>query len=94
MIGGQEWLIIIIGALLLFGPKKLPEMARSVGKAVAEYRRTAREFQREVEETSRVELEEREISPEVLKIAKNMGIETEGKSEKEILKAIESKSSK
>lgn len=69
---------------------KLPKVARSAGKAAARYRRKIKEFQEEVEESSRQGVEEdREVSPEVLRTAKNLGIDTEGKSEKEILKDIE-----
>jgi sec-independent protein translocase protein TatA len=37
-IGFTEILLILVIILILFGPKKLPELARSVGKAVREYR--------------------------------------------------------
>jgi len=37
-IGMTEILIILIIILILFGPKKLPELARSIGKSVKEYR--------------------------------------------------------
>ncbi len=43
MIGNSELLIILLVALLLFGGDKLPELARSLGKAVAEYRRAMQE---------------------------------------------------
>lgn len=38
MIGLPEVLVILVVILILFGPKKLPELARAVGKAVKEYR--------------------------------------------------------
>jgi sec-independent protein translocase protein TatA len=38
-IGMTELLIILIIVLLLFGPKKLPELARAVGDSVREYRK-------------------------------------------------------
>jgi len=43
VIGNSELLIILLVALLLFGGDKLPELARSLGKAVAEYRRAMQE---------------------------------------------------
>ncbi|HOF86651.1 MAG TPA: twin-arginine translocase TatA/TatE family subunit [Armatimonadota bacterium] len=36
---GWEWVIIIIAAFLLFGPKKLPELAKSVGQAIREFKK-------------------------------------------------------
>ena len=43
-LGGQEifWLLVI--GLILFGGKKLPELARSIGQAVREFRRVTREM--------------------------------------------------
>src|SRR5271154_4519447 len=38
-LGGQEMLVIILLALLLFGPKELPKIARTIGKAMTEFRR-------------------------------------------------------
>ncbi len=43
-VGGQEMLVILLIALLLFGPKKLPELARMLGKAVSEFRRAKNEL--------------------------------------------------
>jgi TatA/E family protein of Tat protein translocase len=40
-IGAQELLIIAIVALLIVGPKKLPEIARSLGKGLQEFKKTA-----------------------------------------------------
>ncbi|MBW2983574.1 twin-arginine translocase TatA/TatE family subunit [Candidatus Woesearchaeota archaeon] len=39
MIGMTEILVILAIVLILFGPKKLPELARSIGKAVREYKK-------------------------------------------------------
>jgi sec-independent protein translocase protein TatB len=55
----SELLIISIAALLLFGPRKLPEMARILGKTMAELRRAANEFRYSLEEEVRnIELQE------------------------------------
>ncbi|WP_124728214.1 twin-arginine translocase TatA/TatE family subunit [Staphylospora marina] len=37
-ISGFEWVLIFVVALLLFGPKKLPELGRAVGKSIREFK--------------------------------------------------------
>ena len=43
-LGAQELVVIFILALLLFGPKKLPELGRTIGKAMTEFRRAQAEL--------------------------------------------------
>lgn len=51
MIGGMEWIIIIVAAIIqLFGAKKVPEFARSLGKAKAEFERGKKMVEREIRE--------------------------------------------
>jgi TatA/E family protein of Tat protein translocase len=49
------WEMVMIGLLVLvvFGPRRLPEIARSMGKALREFRRGVNEIQRELEEAER-----------------------------------------
>jgi sec-independent protein translocase protein TatB len=47
-VGGGEFLIIFLIALVVLGPTKLPEVARQVGKVVGEFRRISSGFQREI----------------------------------------------
>ena len=42
MIGYTELIVILIAALFLFGPQKLPELARSLGSAVGEFKKAQR----------------------------------------------------
>lgn len=49
-IGFPELLIILAIALLVFGPKKLPEVSRSIGKAVREFRRASDEIKGKIEQ--------------------------------------------
>ena len=49
-IGPMEILVILVIALLIFGPNKLPEMARTVGRGVREVRRFQRMVQGELED--------------------------------------------
>lgn len=43
-LGFWEVLVILVVALLVFGPQKLPELARSLGRGLAEFRRTSSEL--------------------------------------------------
>lgn len=47
-IGGGEILVILLAALLILGPTRLPDAARQVGKAMAEFRKVTTGFQREL----------------------------------------------
>ena len=52
-IAGSEWIIIILlGLVLLFGTKKLPQFSRTIGKAMGEYEKARDTFRREMEEAS------------------------------------------
>ncbi len=48
-IGPMEVFIVLVGALIIFGPKKLPEMGRSLGKAIREFKSVGNEIQDEIE---------------------------------------------
>lgn len=48
-IGGGEFLIIFLVALVVLGPTKLPEAARQAGKVIGEFRRISSGFQREIQ---------------------------------------------
>ena len=56
-IGTQELLLILGIALIVFGPRKLPEIGKSMGKMMAEFRKASSDFQRTIEEE--VEAEKR-----------------------------------
>ena len=46
--GGMEIFLILVVALVIFGPKKLPEMGRSLGKAIREFKSAGTELQDEL----------------------------------------------
>jgi TatA/E family protein of Tat protein translocase len=52
-LGFSEVAFIVILALLLFGPKKLPELARQVGRATAEFKRATGHLQAQINDVSR-----------------------------------------
>lgn len=55
-----DTIVLFILALLLFGPKKLPQIARQVGKALGEFKRASNEFKAQIEsEISQLEFEEK-----------------------------------
>ncbi|MDZ7271377.1 MAG: twin-arginine translocase TatA/TatE family subunit [candidate division KSB1 bacterium] len=47
-IGPWELVLIMFAVLILFGPKRLPELARGLGKAVQEFRKAAEEVKQEL----------------------------------------------
>jgi len=47
-LGAQEMMLILLVVLLLFGAKKLPELARGVGKSMGEFKKARDEFEREI----------------------------------------------
>ena len=92
MLGTWEVVAILAIALLLFGPKKLPELARGIGKAIYEYRKASSglfEEEEDVEKKRRKAAEEQREA--LIKVAKSLGIETEGKSTEEIAREITQK---
>jgi sec-independent protein translocase protein TatA len=54
-IGMPELIIIFVIALIIFGPRKLPELGRSLGKSLAEFKRASNELKSTLEEEIRFE---------------------------------------
>ena len=50
--GGGEWVLIALAVLLLFGAKKIPELARGLGKGIREFKDASREIQSEISKES------------------------------------------
>lgn len=54
-IGGGELLLILVTVLVLFGPKKLPELAQSFGKGMKEFKKAQQHFKDQMDEVMREE---------------------------------------
>ncbi len=67
-IGMPELIIIFVIALIIFGPRKLPELGRSLGKSLAEFKKASNELKSTLEEEIR--LEEQRSAFEASKAAK------------------------
>ena len=67
-LGSTELLFILVIALIFFGPRKLPTLARSMGKGLAEFRKASDDFKRTWE---------REVALETAKLEDNSLLETE-----------------
>jgi sec-independent protein translocase protein TatA len=92
--GGYEWIIIIvIIVLLFFGVKKIPQLARSFGKASSEYEKAKIEAKRELQQiknqdTTKADREKLEA------IADTLGIDYTNKNDDDLRVAIESEINK
>jgi TatA/E family protein of Tat protein translocase len=67
-LGSTELLFILVVALIFFGPRKLPQLARSMGKGLAEFRKASDDFKRTWE---------REVALESSHLEDNSMLETE-----------------
>jgi sec-independent protein translocase protein TatA len=50
-LGGWEWVIVLLAVLLLFGAKKIPELARGLGQGIKEFKKATKEVTDEIQNT-------------------------------------------
>lgn len=81
-------ILILIAALFLFGPDKLPEMARSLGKAAGEFKKAQIEAEHELKKIDKP-LNEQDIK--VHNLAIEMGIDVKGKTIEQLVEEIRNK---
>ncbi len=65
-LGMQEIIIIFVLALIIFGPRKLPELGKTLGKGLAEFKRASNELKQTWEDEVRIDKEKEQVS-EILK---------------------------
>ncbi|UII27742.1 twin-arginine translocase TatA/TatE family subunit [Fulvivirga maritima] len=53
MPGGWEWVVIILVVLIFFGAKKIPELARGLGRGIREFKDATNEIKRDIDDSSR-----------------------------------------
>ncbi len=91
MLSGWEWIVILGVAVIviMWGPAKIPELARSLGKAKGEFDKASKEYQKAAFEqlttTNVAVVKPADSSDEALiALAQKYGIETEGKTKEQI----------
>jgi len=88
-IAGLEWivLLIVLAILFMFGPKKIPELLRGMGRGMGEFQRGRQEIERELKrdlaETA-TDDERKDFERRVVKAAKDLGVDVEAQSQREI----------
>jgi TatA/E family protein of Tat protein translocase len=78
-----ELLVIFVIALIIFGPRKLPELGRSLGKGINEFKRASNELKSTFEEEVRVEEQrnlQRTAAPAAPRPADDLGVARSGDS--------------
>ncbi|MEM3833624.1 MAG: twin-arginine translocase TatA/TatE family subunit [Thermoprotei archaeon] len=82
----MEWIVIgiIVIALIIWGPSKIPELARALGRAKKEYVKAAEEDKSETEKIAQKQTSDDRL----IEVAKSLGIDTEGKTTDQIAKEI------
>ena len=66
-ISGQEIFIILIVVLLLFGAKKIPEVARGLGKGLNEFRKATDDIKKEIKDNSDIAKDIKDIKNNIIK---------------------------
>lgn len=84
-LGYPEVLLIFLVVLLLFGPKKLPELAKAVGDAIRKYRESSSGIVSEPEKKVPTPAPKEDV---LIKAAERLGIKTEGKTSDELAQEI------
>jgi sec-independent protein translocase protein TatA len=94
-IGMQELIIIFVIALIVFGPRKLPQLGKSLGRSIAEFKRASSELRNTLEDEIHIEETKKEIMEPIETLSREaqevVSTATEPDSEKSDERATESK---
>ncbi len=88
MIGTSELVLVLIAALFLFGPTKLPELARSLGKAAGEFKKAQIETEFDLKKPDKP-LNEKDTK--IHNLAIEMGLDAQNKTSEQLVEEIRSK---
>lgn len=83
-IGPTEILLLIIIALILFGPKKLPELAKAAGEAVRIFREESQKMMSTEESKPSSSISDEDLR----KLAEKLGVSTEGKIREQLAEEV------
>jgi sec-independent protein translocase protein TatA len=92
--GPLEIVLIVLVIIILFGANKIPELARSLGKATGEFKKGKQDIDNELNDivNSSKDIKSPEnSSSKIIKMAQDLGIATEGKSNEQLLDEIQKK---
>jgi sec-independent protein translocase protein TatA len=87
MIGTSELILILIAALFLFGPTKLPELARSMGKAVGEFKKAQMETEYDLKRLDS-DKPPNERDAKIHNLAIEMGLDAQNKTTEQLVEEI------
>ncbi|VVB92936.1 Sec-independent protein translocase protein TatAt [uncultured archaeon] len=93
-IGPQEILFIFVIVILIFGASKIPELARSLGKATGEFKKGKQEAEIEIKDIEKSIKEGKppeDRAAKIKKMARDLGIPAEGKTDEQLLDEIQKK---
>ncbi|MDD4305896.1 MAG: twin-arginine translocase TatA/TatE family subunit [Methanosarcina sp.] len=89
MIGTQELIMIFAVVVLLFGASKLPELARSMGSSVGEFKKAQKESEQNLREFEKSLKEPAAPKNKVQETAQKLGIDIRGKTDDQLLDEIQ-----
>ena len=95
--GLLEIALIVVAIIVLFGANKIPELAKSLGRATGEFKKGKHEIENELSDIGKPVKEGKSpenTSSKIKKMAQDLGIMTEGKSDEQLLDEIQKKSKK